>query len=144
MEVAIITCGADKQNIQCPAKQMYKGSLFVASKKFAESNYGSYCILSAKYHVLMPDDIIEPYDMFLGKFSKQEKQEWWRITGQQLLEKFPEDTVYHFYAGKTYIEGVLPILDKAGRKYECFLNNLGMGYKIQWFQQHTKRKGGLF
>ena len=82
--------------------------------------------------------------MFLGNFNKQEKQEWWEITARQLLEKFPEDTVYHFYAGKAYIEGVIPIIEKSGRKYECFLNDLGMGYKIQWFLRHTKRRGGLF
>jgi hypothetical protein len=141
MKVAIITCGSDKQYKKCPAKEMYIGSLFVASRKYVESVYGNnYCILSAKYHLLHPDDIIEPYDMFLGKFKKEEKQEWWRITSNMLLEEFSENTEYEFYAGKDYIEGILPVLDKAGRKYNCYLNDLGMGYKIQWFQHHTKKK----
>lgn len=141
MEVAVINCGADKQYKKCKAKDLYTGSLFVASRKYVESVYGNnYCILSAKYHVLMPDDIIEPYDMFLGNFKKQEKEEWWKISVDQLLNKFPENTVYHFYAGQDYIKGILPILQDAGRKYECYLNNLGMGYKIQWFQQSTKSK----
>ena len=86
MKVAIITCGADKQNKKCKAKDMYKGSLFVASRKYVESVYGSnYCILSAKYNLLHPDDVIEPYDMFLGKFKKEEKQKWWNKTAQMLL-----------------------------------------------------------
>ena len=140
MKVAIITCGADKQNKKCKAKDMYKGSLFVASRKYVESVYGSnYCILSAKYNLLHPDDVIEPYDMFLGKFKKEEKQKWWNKTAQMLLEEYPENTEYEFFCGKDYIEGVLPILDEAGRKYNCYLNDLGMGYKIQWYQQHTKK-----
>ena len=117
----------------------------MASRRYVESVYGNnYCILSAKYHVLMPDDMVEPYDMFLGKFKKQEKEEWWKITAGQLLENFPENTIYHFYAGQNYINGILPILQEAGRKYKCYLNDLGMGYKIQWFNQHIKKKGGLF
>lgn len=141
MTVTVINCGADKQSKQCAAKDMYVGSLFVASRKYVESMYGkNYCILSAKYHVLFPEDIIEPYDMFLGNFKKSEKEYWWSISAEQLLNKYPKDTVFHFYVGQDYIKGILPILDKEKRKYEYYLNNLGMGYKIQWFLQHTKKK----
>ena len=138
MKVAVINCGSDKQVVKCKAKDMYVGSLFVASRKFAQSNYEQYCILSAKYHCLLPDDEIEPYDMFLGNFTKQEKQKWWSITAEQLLKKFPKNTEFDFYVGQDYLEGLLPVLDKENVKYNCYLNHLGMGYKIQWFNQHTK------
>lgn len=140
MEVAVINCGAEKQYKKCKAKDLYTGSLFVASRKFAQSNYSQYCILSAKYHVLMPDDIVKPYDMFLGNFTKQQKQEWWQETAKQLMVKFSTGTKFDFYVGQDYVEGILPILDSNNIQYECFLNHLGMGYKIQWFQQHIKKK----
>lgn len=139
MRVAVINCGSGKQSVKCKAKDMYIGSLFVASRKFAQTNYEQYCILSAKYHCLLPDDLIEPYDMFLGNFNKQEKQEWGSITAKQLLEKFPEETEFDFYVGQDYLEGILPVLDKSNVIYNCYLNHLGMGYKIQWFNQHTKK-----
>ena len=138
MTVGVVNCGSEKKSFKCKAKDIYTGSLFVASRKFAQSNYEQYCILSAKHHVLLPNDEIEPYDMFLGNFSKQEKQEWWKETAKQLLEKFPEGTEFDFYVGQTYLEGVIPILENKGVKCNCYLNDLGMGYKIQWFNQHTR------
>ena len=140
MKVAVINCGSAKQHKKCKAQDLYIGSLFLASQEFCKSKYDQYCILSAKYHVLLPDDIVEPYDMFLTKFSKKDKEEWSRITAEQLLTKFPEDTEFDFYVSQSYLTYVLPYLDKAKRVYNTYLNDLGMGYKIQWFQQHTTKK----
>lgn len=86
----------------------------------------------------MPDDIVEPYDVFFGDFTQLEKEEWWKVSSRQLLENFSENTVYHFYAGQNYIKGIIPVLQESGRQYECYLNNLRVGYKTQWFKQHTK------
>lgn len=138
MKVAVINCGSDKVHKQCKAKDLYTGSLFLASRFFCESNYKQYCILSAKYHVLLPDDVVDYYDLYLGSLSKKDKDVWNKITATQLLEKFPVGTEFDFYTSKMYLEGVLPILKQNDVSYTTNLNNLGLGYKIQWFQQHTK------
>jgi len=140
MKVAVINCGSEKIHKKCKAKDLYIGSLFLASRFFCESNYDQYCILSAKYHCLLPDDEVEYYDVYLGGLSKTEKEEWYRITAEQLLSRFPEGTEFDFYTSKMYLEGLIPILDKNNIRYTTNLNNLGLGYKIQWFQQHSKKK----
>lgn len=140
MKVAIINCGSDKVNKKCKAKDLYTGNLFIASRLFCESNYKEYCILSAKYHCLLPNDEVDYYDLYLGNLSKQEKADWDIITAKQLMEKFPTDTEFDFYTSKMYLEGVVPILQSNGYTCNTYLNNLGMGYKIQWFKQHTKHK----
>lgn len=140
MKVAVINCGSEKVHKKCKAKDLYIGSLFLASRFFCESNYDKYCILSAKYHCLLPDDIVDYYDLYLGNLSKVEKQQWDLITAQQLIDKFPKGTEFDFYTSKMYIDGILPILQKNGISYTTNLNNLGLGYKIQWFQQNTKNK----
>lgn len=140
MKVAVINCGSDKVHKKCKAKDLYTGSLFLASRFFCESNYDQYCILSAKYHVLLPDDDVDYYDLYLGSLSKEEKAEWDKITAQQLMDRFPKGTEFDFYTSKMYIDGVLPVLDKNGISYTTNLNDLGLGYKIQWFQKHTKRR----
>lgn len=140
MKVAVINCGSDKVHKTCKAKDLYTGSLFIASRLFCEANYDQYCILSAKYHCLLPDDEVSYYDLYLGDLNKQEKAEWDKITAQQMMERFPEGTEFDFYTSKMYQVGIIPIFDKAGIKYTTSLNDLGLGYKIQWFQQHTKKK----
>lgn len=144
MKVAVINCGSEKQFKKCAAKDLYTGSLFIASRQFVESKFEQYVILSAKYHCVLPDQIIEPYELYLGSLSKEEKQEWDNITIKQLEEYFPKGTEFEFYTSKMYQDGIIPILEKDGYICNTNINNLGLGYKIQWFQQHTKRKGGLF
>ena len=145
MKVAVINCGSKKVHKKCKAKDLYIGSLFLASRAFCETNYDAYCILSAKYNCLLPNDEVEYYDLFLKDLSKEEKIKWDEKTANQLMERFPKGTEFDFYVSKMYIDGVLPILDKYDIKYTTNLNDLGLGYKIQWFQQHTKsNKNVLF
>ena len=137
-KVAVINCGSKKVHKKCKAQDMYVGSLFKASQKFCESNCENYCILSAKYHCLLPTDEIDYYDLYLGNLTKSEKVEWAIVTGNELMTKFPKGTEFDFYVSKMYLEELVPILNRNSIKYTINLNNLGLGYKIQWFQKHTK------
>lgn len=139
LTVAVINCGAEKCSSSKKAKDLYTGSLFVASRQYVESNYDSYIILSAKYHMCLPNDILQPYELYLGHLSKADKKVWNEITAQEMAQTFPVGTVFDFYTSKMYQEGLIPILRSLGYTCNTNLNNLGMGYKIQWFQQHTKR-----
>ena len=62
-KILIITsCSFKKRNYKTNASDLYKGHLFKKVKKFARSNNFDFKIVSAKYGLLNPKDIIEPYD----------------------------------------------------------------------------------
>lgn len=62
-KILIITnCSAKKRNYKTKASDLYQGQLFKKVKKFARSNNFDFKIISAKYGLLNPYDIIEPYD----------------------------------------------------------------------------------
>ncbi len=50
---------------KAPAKQMYQGRLFKVVRKYCETMGFDYVIISAKYGLLHPDDVIEGYEMVL-------------------------------------------------------------------------------
>lgn len=52
-------------SIKTSAKQMYQGRLFKTVRRYCEVMGFDYVIISAKYGLLHPDDIIEGYDMVL-------------------------------------------------------------------------------
>tara|TARA_R100000008_G_scaffold85019_1_gene73868 strand:+ start:75 stop:548 length:474 start_codon:yes stop_codon:yes gene_type:complete len=61
-KIAVISCGSKKKDYKCPATEMYSdGLLFNTMHSFVKSEYNDYVILSGKYGVLNPDEIIEPY-----------------------------------------------------------------------------------
>jgi cytoplasmic iron level regulating protein YaaA (DUF328/UPF0246 family) len=62
MTIAIITCGSTKQDYSCSAVEMYSdGIFFKTMKTYVEHTYDKYYILSGKYGLLEPNQIIEPY-----------------------------------------------------------------------------------
>ena len=146
MKIAVINCGSSKQLYTCPAKELYTGNLFCASRRYCEDNYSQYIILSAKYHMLFPEDIVSPYELYLGNLEPDEKLVWDKITADQIMGHIPNTVQLDFYTSKMYSEGLIPILENNGYVCKTFLNNLGMGYKVQWFKNHckNKKKGKLF
>jgi hypothetical protein len=60
--LCIINCASIKKPFACEARQMYDDSpIFRAIRDYAQFNYDEYMILSSKYGILKPTDIIEPY-----------------------------------------------------------------------------------
>lgn len=98
-----IACTKTKAEQCCAAKEMYKGALFISAYKYAESLNGKIWILSAKYGLLHPNDIIAPYNKTLVGASEIECKRWaYNVYLQMVREKidFKEDAV--FLCGKNY------------------------------------------
>jgi cytoplasmic iron level regulating protein YaaA (DUF328/UPF0246 family) len=97
-------------SIKAPAKQMYQGRLFKAVKNYCEKMGFDYLIISAKYGLLHPDDVIEGYDMVL-----KTKRDIERIRPQveeklkPTLEKYEKIIVI---AGKLYREVLKNLWDE--------------------------------
>lgn len=97
MRIAIITCGSKKKSYPCAAYKMYEdGIFFNKMKTYVENVYDEYYILSGKYGLLEPTQVIEPYGdvvFFAQKIfknrglkpqSKSYKIEWAIKVGKQL------------------------------------------------------------
>ena len=62
-KLAILGCTSRKQSFACSAEEMYSVSpLFRLQVEFVKKHYDFWLILSAKYGLLQPQDIIEPYN----------------------------------------------------------------------------------
>jgi hypothetical protein len=65
-KLAVINCKGQKQDYPCRSEDMYmKSYVHRTQLAFIKEYYDDYIILSAKYGVILPDDIIEPYSMIL-------------------------------------------------------------------------------
>ena len=65
MIIAIVQCGSAKAPGACAAERMYIGSLFVALARAARRIANRWYIASAKYGLLLPSSVIQPYDATL-------------------------------------------------------------------------------
>ena len=92
---------------KAPAKQMYQGRLFKVVRKYCETMEFDYVIISAKYGLLHPDDVIEGYEMVL-----RTKEDVERIR-PQVEEKL-----------RPILKNYDKIVVIAGRQYREVLKNL--------------------
>lgn len=82
-KVLVITeCTKEKltysSSTKVPAKIMYKGKLFEAVREFCESKRLDYAVISAKYGLLYPNEIIGGYDKVLKtRRDVEEISLWW-------------------------------------------------------------------
>jgi len=134
MKIAFIGCGKQKKRIPCKAKAMYQGILFKKALQYCQQNFDQVWILSAKYGLLHLEDVIEPYDLSLMSFTKEERMEWAKKVKSQLIAREVSGD-FTFFAGKLYIEYLI------GNKPFEDMGGMSIGKRLQWFSKNIKRRG---
>lgn len=132
MKIVLISCVKGKKEPPMKAKDIYKGPLFknslcVAYRLQPDRIY----ILSAKYHLLDLEQVIEPYDLTLKNFTVAEKKTWGVkvICQLQLICNIKEDEII-VLAGKDYVK---PISDKI-TNLNIFLGNRNYGQRTAYLK----------
>lgn len=139
MKIAIITCGSLKKSYACPASEMYSdGRFFNTMKKFVENTYDKYYILSGKYGLLEPNQIIEPYSdvvFFAQKIfkkrglkaqPKQYKLDWAEKVSEQ--SSFGNNEV-NWHINIYYWEYLQPYFTSSNHIFHKFERRLGPNMK---------------
>ncbi|SMB94593.1 conserved hypothetical protein [Hymenobacter roseosalivarius DSM 11622] len=116
--IVLISCASQKLKHKAEAQDLYISQIFRASLAYAKSlNPDKIFILSAKYHLLKLDNVIEHYNTTLSKIpenkrkdglivlNSDQKTEW----GIHVLKQLSEHTnlsndEFIFLAGQEYIK----------------------------------------
>jgi hypothetical protein len=133
--IGLISCVKDKEDYATVASKLYKSKLFLYSKKYAERNYDAYFILSAKYGLIFPDEVVQPYDETLIGKSADEKKQWSLNIFHFIISNYNPDTAeFYIHAGKDYRKYLLPMLEEYGFKVYVPLQGLGIGQQLQFYK----------
>lgn len=74
--VILVSCGKQKLDHSAQAKDLYISKRFTAARRFAENFGSNWFILSAKYGLVAPEQILEPYDQDLNLLTARAKKLW--------------------------------------------------------------------
>jgi hypothetical protein len=134
--IILIACSRSKLSHPAPAREFYTGQLFKCALKFVDHFNVPFYILSAKYGWLLPEEIVEPYNVKIprrGAYSGEFPQgSGFYIGPVQYFKKAPERyrplVPYYFNRGTlcwqrhmlNMIEGIgCPHGFTAEMKYPC-------------------------
>lgn len=128
----LVACGGRKATTPQPAKDLYTGGLFKAARAWAEqSPDGAWGIISAKYGILMPDDVVAPYD-FTTKNSAVIEE------AVRISLPLPACDVLEVAAPLRYYTAIANLCPGA-RWVFGELPDKRFGYQTQWLINHTQK-----
>jgi hypothetical protein len=134
-DLVLIGCVKSKLGYPAPAKDLYTSALFRKERAYAESSGKPWFILSAKHGLVSPDEVIEPYDVYLKTMPDAYRAWWGRAVVSQLGEAFgPVDGVsIEIHASAAYVDQILPRLTIEGARVVTPLHGLTMGQRLAWY-----------
>lgn len=114
---------------------MYTNDLFRKMFLYAEKLHPKMIfILSAKYGLLKPDDVIEPYEKTLKNMRADEKRAWTEAVITRLRQEADlQKERFIFLAGAPYREGILPYIVH----HEVPMEGLSFGRQLRWLAERT-------
>ena len=111
--LAIISCKSGKMDYTCEAKELYSKNVFFRKQfDFLETAYDKVLIASAKYYLILPTKIIEPYELSFDErirvnkirnIADEEFKQKWGLKVKKQIEKVIDmfDEI-HFHIPNSY------------------------------------------
>lgn len=134
--VGLVSCVAGKQATACAARDLYTSPLFRMSRRLAELVCSEWGILSAKHGLVMPDDVIEPYNETLNRMPVDQRRLWAVKTRRALVRRWPGRR-FMILAGLRYATALSGL-----RTYDP-LYNLPIGKRLQRLKQLLEEGASL-
>ena len=133
--VGLISCVSRKRNYATEAKNLYSSALFTKSQKYIMSRCDRWYVLSAKFGLVEPGDIIDPYEETLNSKSLSERKEWADRVWKDLYNNLKPGDFIVILAGLRYREFIVPRLRKHGFIVEVPMEGLSIGKQLQWLSK---------
>lgn len=140
--VVLIGCVSQKGYRSAPARDLYISDLFRKRRSYADTRGCPWFILSAKYGLVQPETMLDPYDETLDHMSRAALLTWGeKVVSQLELVCGPlKGQVIEIHAGKRYMEGVEALLLVRGALVEVPLKGLRIGEQLQWYLRMNRVK----
>jgi cytoplasmic iron level regulating protein YaaA (DUF328/UPF0246 family) len=122
----LIACSQSKLDTAAQARDLYTGQAFKMARQLAERSGQPYLILSALYGLVEPLQALAPYNLYLGKASKDFRAQWVQNVNAALAQRGITSAVA--LAGATYLDGLTIELDRP-------LKGLGIGQQLRYLSQ---------
>lgn len=133
--MVLVSCVAGKKFSPAPAGDLYVSKLFSKVRAYVEQLDHPWFVLSAKYGLVHPDEVIEPYDCTLNTMRTADRRKWAFEVLSQLIPRLGVVESVTFFAGQRYREFLEQPLRTRGLNVEVPMRGLKIGEQLRWLNQ---------
>ena len=128
----LVSCVKTKLAKPAAAKDLYISDWFRKARACVERKGGAWRILSAKYGLVHPDDVIRPYEKTLNTMRVAERRVWAQDVLNALEPSLADADTVVFFAGERYREFLEPWLTNRGIRLDVPMRGLSQGRQLAW------------
>lgn len=138
--IGLLATARKKKHHPAPVTEFYNSPLFRKSVQYANEHYERLYFYNAKDGLLLPDQIMAPYDVSIKTFTLSEKKQWAHTVISALNEhESSEDCKIFLHGGYVYRKYLQPELKSYGYTFTVPLQGLGIGEQLAWYDQSLNK-----
>ncbi len=134
--VYLVSCVRTKRAHPATACELFISHWFVGIRELVERSGSPWFILSTRYGLVAPDEIISPYDYTLNTMGVHERRAWAIKVITQMQQRLPAAARIVLFAGRRYYEFLMDYLHGTGALVETPLERLNRGQRLGWLTDH--------
>ena len=134
-DLCLVSCVAKKLPRPAPARELYTSTWFGKARGLVEAQGWPWFILSAKYGVVAPEQVIAPYEKTLNKRGTAERRHWAEGCLRALGPHVADVKSVVFLAGEKYREFLKPALANRGIEVHVPMQGLQIGKQLAWLDR---------
>jgi hypothetical protein len=137
-DVILVGCVRTKKAVASAACELFASPLFEGRRRYAAGAGRPWYILSAKFGLLAPGDVIGPYDVYLADQSPGYRKAWGEFVTAQLEqhEQGLGGRRIEVHAGAAYADPLRGPLAARGAVLAVPLAHLRQGEQLAWYGGH--------
>jgi hypothetical protein len=129
--IGLVACCGLKGEAPAPAGLLYLSPLFRKSRAWVERNCREWFILSAKYGLVHPDEVVAPYDQ---KLTRADGCAWAGRVAHQLDGRGLLGERFLALAGELYLAPLRGLV-----RFEAVLGRMEVGERLKWLTNQLRR-----
>lgn len=132
--IVLVGCSSSKAASARPAAELFTGATFAKARAHALATGCHWYVLSAKWGLLDPDELVAPYDVYLADRPAQYRTAWGAWVVAQLADRQDlRGAVVEVHAGDEYCRPLAGPLTAAGATLHEPLAGLRQGERLAWY-----------
>lgn len=137
MALYLVSCVSKKLEVAAEAKDLYVSALFLKARAYVENRDERWFILSAKYGLVHPEQVIEPYNLTLNSMGVADRRLWSERVMAQIQPHLNDVSSVVFLAGQKYRELLELEVASLGVAVQVPMKGLSIGRQLNWLDRHA-------
>jgi cytoplasmic iron level regulating protein YaaA (DUF328/UPF0246 family) len=135
--IALVACVSKKNSSPMAARDLYISDWFRKASAYVVRVADKWYILSAKYGLVAPETVIEPYDETLNKMEAAARRAWARRVTEDLRRILQPGDHVVILAGSRYRQDLIGPIRQMGCTIEVPMKGLRIGEQLRWLKQRV-------